>query len=137
MKASPFLIAVSVLNLGLLIYSIVTLRSESIRRDSEVLRGRALEIVDERGRPRATITVFPADPNVKMPDGSTGYPETVLLRLINSQGRPNVKIEATEIGAGVGLGGEHDPTYAALAARGDKTLLKMTNQDGKQQIVEP
>ena len=34
-----------------------------------VLRGRALEIVDDRGRVRASITVFPADPAVKMPDG--------------------------------------------------------------------
>lgn len=137
MKPPRFLIALSVLNLGLLTYSIVTLRSESIRRNSEVLRGKALEIVDERGRPRATITVFPADPTVKMPDGSTGYPETVLLRLINSQGRPNVKIEATEIGAGVGLGGEHDPTYASLSARGTNTSLKLTNQDGQQQELKP
>ena len=60
----------------------------------------------DRARVRATITVLPADPHVKMPDVTTGYPETVLLRLINSTGRPNVKIEATELGSSVGLGGE-------------------------------
>src|SRR2546426_10422324 len=29
----------------------------------------------------------------KMPDGTTGYPETVLLRLLSSKGGPNIKIE--------------------------------------------
>ena len=42
------------------------------------------------------MKILPPDPTVKMPDGTTGYPETVLLRLIDSQGRPNVKIAATE-----------------------------------------
>src|SRR4051794_10830930 len=73
------------------------------------LSGRALEIVDDRGRVRASITVFPADPKVKIPDGSTGYPETVLLRLINSKGRPNIKIDASEAGSGAMVGGESDP----------------------------
>jgi hypothetical protein len=30
-----------------------------------------------------------------MPDGSKGYPETVVLRLIDSNGRPEVKIAAS------------------------------------------
>src|SRR2546425_9707321 len=58
-----------------------------------VLRGRSLEIVDEHGRVRASITVYPADPAVKMPDGTTGYPETVLLRLLSSKGGPNKKLQ--------------------------------------------
>jgi len=45
-----------------------------------------------------------------MPDGSVGYPETVLLWLIDSKGRPNVKIEATEDGSRIGLSGDTDPT---------------------------
>jgi hypothetical protein len=68
------------------------------------LRGRALEIVDDQGRVRAMFKVFPADLNVKMLDGTTGYPETVLLRLIDSKGGPNVKIAATEGWVGNELG---------------------------------
>ena len=71
-----------------------------------VLRGSALELVDGQGRVRAEIKVLPADPDVKMPDGSKGTPETVLLRLIDSQGGPNVKLAATEDGSGLVLGGE-------------------------------
>jgi len=72
-----------------------------------------------------------------MPDGTTGYPETVLLRLRSSAGRPNVKLAATEDGAGLVLGGDSDPTYAQLLARGDSTFLKLSNKNGHVHLVEP
>jgi len=93
--------------------------------------------VDDRGRVRASIAVLPADPAFKMPDGTTGYPETVLLRLRSSAGRPNVKLAATEDGSGLVLGGDSDPTYAQLLARGDSTFLKLSNKNGKVHLVEP
>src|SRR5262245_32220613 len=83
-----------------------------------ILRGRALEIVDDGGRVRASISILPADPTVRMPDGGTGVPETVLLRLITAQGRPNVKIGVSENGSGMGLAGESDPTYVQILAQG-------------------
>ena len=66
-----------------------------------------------------------------------GYPETVLLRLINSEGRPNVKIGASDQGAGLGLGGESDPTYVQILAEPASTSLKLTNKDGREQIIKP
>ena len=83
------------------------------------------------------IKVFPADPSVKMPDGTTGYPETVLLRLIDSKGAPNVKIAATEDGSGMSLGGESNPTHVQILARGTNTLFKMVNKDGREQVIRP
>src|SRR5215203_4184200 len=71
-----------------------------------VLRAHALEIVDAQGRVRAEIKVLPAQPTLKMPDGTTGYPETVQLRLVNSQNRPHVKLVTTEDGSGLVLGGD-------------------------------
>jgi hypothetical protein len=102
-----------------------------------VLRGRALEIVDDQGRVRAMIKIFPPDPTVKMPDGTTGYPETVLLRLINSKGAPNVKISATEDGSGMSLGGESNPTHVQILARGTNTSLKLVNKDAHQHVIKP
>jgi len=102
-----------------------------------ILRGRALQIVDDSGRIRASITVLPADPAVKMPDGTTGYPETVLLRLISSQGRPNVKLAASERGAGLVLGGEANPTFVQILAEGTGTSMKFSNGDGREQILKP
>jgi len=55
-----------------------------------ILRGRGVEIIDDRGITRATIQVLPSS---ALPDGTT-YPEAVLLWLVSSQGRPNVKIAA-------------------------------------------
>jgi hypothetical protein len=137
MKIQRLLIALTGINLVMLIFSVLQLRPVAAQGVAPVLRGRALEIVDDRGRVRASITVLPADPTFKMPDGTTGYPETVLLRLINSKGRPNVKIDATERGAGLGLGGESDPTYVQILAEGTSTSLKLTNKDGRQMVVKP
>ena len=102
-----------------------------------MLRGRALEIVDDHGRVRAMIKVFPDNPTVKMPDGTMGYPETVLLRLIDSKGGPNVKIAATEDGSAVSLGGESNPTHVQVLARGTNTSLKLVNKDGREQLIKP
>jgi hypothetical protein len=93
--------------------------------------------VDDKGRVRASISILPADPSVKMPDGTTGYPETVLLRLITSKGRPNVKIAATERGAAALLGGESDPTYVQILAEGPRTSLKLRDKDGQQRMLKP
>jgi hypothetical protein len=97
-----------------------------------VLRGRALELVDERGRVRAEIKVLPADPNVTMPDGSKGYPETVLLRLIDSEGGPNVKLASTEDGAGLVLGG--DSAYVQILSRASTPFIKIVSKDGGRTI---
>ena len=136
MNTRRLLVVLTGLNLVLLVFSLG--RSIVAAQDAPpVLRGRALEIVDDRGRIRASITILPADPNVKMPDGTTGYPETVLLRLVNSKGRPTVKIAATERGAGQVLGGESDPTYVQVLAEGGATSLKLSNKDGRVQTLAP
>jgi hypothetical protein len=137
MKTQRLLIALTLANIALLTLFLARSGSAQAQVDAQVLRGRALEIVDEHGKVRASITVIPADPALKMHDGTTGYPETVLLRLINSEGRPNVKIGASERGAGLGLGGESDPTYVQILAQQDSTSLKLTNKDGREQIIKP
>jgi hypothetical protein len=140
MKPHRLLLALTALNLLLLLFSLGQTRAvvaEGAERVAPVLRGRALEIVDDKGRVRASISVLPADPTFKMPDGTTGYPETVLLRLITSKGRPNVKIAATERGAGQVLGGEANPTYVQILAEGPSTFMKLKNGDGQEQLIKP
>jgi len=137
MKTQRFAIALTVINL--VIFTSIFFRANSAASPevAPVLRGRALEIVDDQGRVRAMIKVLPADPKVKMPDGTSGYPETVLLRLIDSKGGPNVKIAATDDGAGMSLGGASDPTHVQILARGTSTSLKLVNKDGNQQLITP
>jgi hypothetical protein len=103
--------------------------------DPPVLRGRALEIVDERGRVRASLSVLPAK---TQPNGET-YAETVLLRLITERGRPSVKIGASEQAAGLSLAGPTNTkdTYVILEAKGTASSLRLRNEDGREQIVKP
>src|SRR5262249_18324678 len=80
-----------------------------------IVRAHAFEIVDDHGHVRDEIKILPAQPNFKMPDGTVGYPETVQLRLISSKSGPNVKLGATEDGAGMSLDSESG--YVQLLSR--------------------
>jgi len=137
MKSQLLLVALPILNAALLIVTLMQPHGTSAQEVAPVIRARALEIVDDHGRVRAAIRVLPPDPRVRMPDGTTGYPETVLFRLITSKGSPKVKIAAVEDGSVISLGGDSDPTDVQILARGTSTSLKLINRDGKQQLVKP
>jgi len=142
MKIQRLLMVLTLVNLGILMFLLTQIRPVEANSVAPVLRGRALEIVDDHGKVRAAIRVLPAGP-ARRADGSLSeangktYPETVLLRLIDPNGRPSVKLGASEQGAGLGLGGESDPTYIVLKAEGADTSLKLTNKDGRQQLIKP
>lgn len=137
MKAQRFAIALTLLNLGLLIFLVVQNRKAEAQNVAPVLRGRELQIVDDQGKVRADLKVYPADPKVKMPDGTTGYPETVMLRLYSSKGAPHVKLATIEDGSALVLGGESNPTYAQILARGANPFVKLVNRDGREQVIKP
>lgn len=124
----------TVLNLVLLIGLVAEFRPVTAASDvAPVLRGRALELVDEKGRLRAEIKVFPAQRNLKMPDGTIGFPETVQLRLIDSSGSPHVKLGTQEDGAGLVLGGQGG--YLQFLSRGSKNFIKLVTRDGREQTI--
>ena len=137
MSIQRLLVVLTVVNVALLAFSLAQSRTVPVQGVAPVLRGHALEIVDDQGRVRASIAVLPANPGVRMPDGTTGYPETVLLRLISSDGGPHVKLAATEDGSALVLGGESDPTYVQLLARGVSTSLRLSDKNGHEQLIKP
>jgi hypothetical protein len=122
-------------NLILLAFGLAQLRPAVAQGVASVIRARALEIVDDQGRVRAEIKVLPAQPTLKMPDGTTGYPETVQLRLISSQGGPHVKLVTTEDGSGLVLGGEKG--YTQLLSRGTDPFIKIVTKDGRERTIKP
>ena len=73
MKNPRLVVALTVINLGLLAYQVVLPRFAFVQENAPVLRGRALEIFDERGEVRAQLQVFPPDPKYKLPNGDR-YP---------------------------------------------------------------
>ncbi len=130
-----FLIALTIVNLALLAFLLLPHVAPALAdSDAPVLRGRALEIVDAQGRVRASIKVHAAE--TFAPTGKK-YPETVVLRLIDPNGRPEVKIAASVQGGGLGLVGRADATQVLLQADETASSLKLTNQDGKQQLFKP
>ncbi len=72
MKIQRLLIVLTLVNLALLIFTLAQIRPAVAEGVPPVLRGRALEIVDEQGRVRASLNVLPAK---TQPNGET-YPET-------------------------------------------------------------
>ncbi len=137
MKIQQFFFALTGANAALLMFLLTQPhRTVAARDTAPVLRGRAFEMVDDKGRVRAEIKVLPAQPTVKMPDGTTGYPETVQLRLFSSKGGPNVKLAATEDGSALVLGGERGG-YVQILARGTNPFVKLVNNDGRQQTIKP
>jgi hypothetical protein len=124
-KLQRLTIMLTALNFMLLAFGLAQLRPAIAQEVAPVLRARALEIVDAQGRVRAEIKVLPAQPTLTMPDGTTGYPEAVQLRLISSQNSPHVKLVTTEDGSGLVLGGEKG--HAQLLSRGMDPFIKTEN----------
>jgi hypothetical protein len=130
-QTQPVLVALTLLNLVLLVCLLGQLHPASAAPEAApVLRGRGLQIVDDAGRIRASISVLPA---------SAGTAETVLLRLITERGRPSVKIGASEEEAGLALVGPTGTkaTYVQLGAKGVVSALKLSNEDGRERVIEP
>ena len=136
MKIQPVLIVLTLVNMALFTFALAQLRPAVAADEvAPVLRGRALQIVDDRGNIRASINVYPASAETN----GEKYPETVLLRLITERGRPSVKISASEQLAGLALIGPSNTkeTYAQLAAQGTASSLRLKNEDGRERVVAP
>jgi hypothetical protein len=143
MKSRSLLAALTLVNFGMLAF-LLTHQVVKVQADSpeQVLRARALEIVDAQGRLRASLQVIPEGPS-RRADGSMAeqngkvYPEAVVFRLIRPDGRPSVKIATTEQGSGIDLSGGIDPTYMVLSTDGGDTSLTLTNKDGHRHVIKP
>ena len=136
MRFQPALVGLTLVNMALLVVTLAALHPAGAATEPmPVLRGRALEIVDARGQVRASIAVLPGSTSK---DGEA-QAETVLLRLITERGRPSVKIAASEESAGMSLVGPTGTkdTYVQVIAGGTTSLLKLRNEDGRQQLLTP
>ena len=135
MKMQRIAISLTVVNLILMVFLLAQFRpahaqSEQQQNIAPVLRGRALEIVDSLGRIRASITV---QPPVEV-DGKR-YPQTVLLRLIDTRGGPLVKLNAGESGSGLSLSDEANGGVL-IHARDSGSFFKITNK-GRERVIKP
>jgi hypothetical protein len=131
MTTPRFLVVLAVLNLALLVFLLTDMRlsigQQGVRlwtnADGSVLRGRALEIIDDEGRVRAAINLHPADQ-------ATSYPETMIFRLIDQNGRPSVKLSNSERGGLLALVSDAEGNYVQLSGR----EIAVT-KDGQRQAI--
>jgi hypothetical protein len=89
----------------------------------EVLRGRALELVDERGKSRATILVEPSG--------------EVVFRLLDQQGTIRVKLGAGKDGSGLLLANDATEPGVHLLAKADGSSMRVANKDGHERVIVP
>jgi hypothetical protein len=136
MKTQRFGIVLTVVNMLLLAVVLTQFNRPALASDiPAVLRARGLEIVDEQGRVRASISVFPA----KTEANGTKSQETVLLRLITERGRPAIKVSTSEDGSGMSIAGPTGThqTFVSLGAKNTETTLKLKNEDGRERTLAP
>jgi hypothetical protein len=133
MKTQRLALALTVLNLVLFAVLLSQLHPIAAQPSMGMLRGTGLEIVDDQGRRRATISVH--GPSVV--DGQR-YPEAVVFRLIDPNGSPVVKMDASEEGSGLGLSDNSRDGGLRLMAK-DRTgiFLQLTSREGRKQVVKP
>jgi hypothetical protein len=142
MNTQRFALVLSVIAIVLTAINLVVLLSVLSRPAAvsngvaDVLRAHEFQVVDAHGRVRAQIAVLPPSTG---PDGKS-YAETVLLRLIDPNGRPGVKIGTSVDGSAMSLEGDSEHTdWSGVQLLADSTasVVKLTNKDGSVQVIQP
>ena len=133
MKTQRVASALTVLNLGLLIFLLAQVRYTDAQNVAPVLRGRSLEIVDAQGQVRAQILVH----GPETVNGKT-YPETVLFRMATAQRAPLMKLTVSDDGSALGLSDDSQPGGIELRANRNKgNFVKVVDRDGREQTIKP
>ncbi|HEY8188562.1 MAG TPA: hypothetical protein VIF64_21005 [Pyrinomonadaceae bacterium] len=132
MKIQRVAIALTIINLVLLTFQL----AQSYRAHAEdvapLLRGRALQIVDDQNRTRAEILVH----GPETVDGKT-YPGAVLFRMADPKSGPVVKMTASEEGAALGLSDDGNGAVQLYANRRKGNYLRVANKEGREQFIKP
>lgn len=123
MRSQRIVIALTVVNLLFLLSTLGQARSADVQGSTPVLRGRALEVVDEHGQIRARLNVE-----------SNGE---VVFRLLDQEGTIRVKLGAAQDGSGLVLANDATEPGVHILAKATGSSLKLKNKDGRERILTP
>jgi hypothetical protein len=130
MKIYRLVIAMTVINLVLLLLTVTRAGRTTTQAESPILRGRVIELVDDRGQVRSRLNVEPSG--------------EVVLRLIDQDGTIRVKLGAGEDGSGLVLLDEAtEPAIHMIARqvgtseRPKTTSVTLTGAGGQQRVITP
>ena len=110
------------LNLALLGYQLLTVKAEA-QSIPDVVRARAWELVDQNGRPRASLDVAPQG--------------DVFFRLRDDSGTIRVKMSAGRNGSGLLLLDAATEPGVQIDAGPDGSRIRLTNRDGRRRELVP
>src|SRR5262245_29493611 len=121
--------ALTVINLALLVFLVSQTYKTAASDVVPVLRGRALQIVDDKDQVRAEILVHGPETVA----GKT-YPETVLFRMATRDRAPLMKMTVSEDGSAFRLSDDSQKGGVELRAHREKgDYVKIVNRDGREQ----
>lgn len=130
MKMQRSVIALTVINLMLFLFTLARSRPADTQAVVPVLRGHALELLDDRGQIRSRLAIEP--------DGA------VVFRLVDKNGAIRVKLGADETGAGLLLLDETTEPGVHIIARQTSTAEKpattsvsLRGADGRRREIRP
>jgi len=133
MKTQRLAISLSVINMVLMTSLLAQIHRTNASDVAPVLRGRALEIVDDQNRIRAQILTH----GPEVVNGKT-YPETVLFRMATEDRAPLMKLTVSKDGTTMGLSDDSQPGGIELRANREKgNYVKVVSRDGKEQTFKP
>jgi len=133
MRMQRVAIGLTVVNLMLLVFLLAQTYRTSASDVAPVLRGRALQIVDDQNRIRAEILTH----GPETVNGKT-YPDTVLFRMATPQRAPLMKLSVSEEGSALGLSDDSEPGSVELRANRNKgNFVKIVGSDGREQTIKP
>jgi len=123
MNALRIAAALSAVNLAILTGASLQARPAGAQGSEDVLRGRAIELVDERGKIRARLDIEP--------DGE------VVFRLLDQQGTIRVKLGAGKDGSGLLLANDATEPGVHLLAKATGSSVRVANKDGRERVIAP
>jgi hypothetical protein len=116
-------VALGALNLAILAGAAVQARTAGTQGGDDILRGRALELVDEGGKTRARIDVEPSG--------------EVVFRLLDQRGTIRVKLGAGKEGSGLLLANDATEPGVHILAKDTGSSIRVVNKDGRQRLIAP
>jgi hypothetical protein len=123
MKKPYIHIALLITNLSILFLLVTGQKKADNTEVTPVLRANLIELIDEKGNKRASLTAYP--------DGET------VFRIMDKKGEIRVKLGGGEDGSGlVLLDGDTNPGVHVLS-KIKGVSLALTDKSGKQQILKP
>jgi len=116
-------VALGALNFAILVGAAVRTGSAGAQGGGGILRGSALELVDEGGKTRARINVEPGG--------------EVVFRLLDQQGTIRVKLGAGREGSGLLLANDATEPGVHILAKDTGSSIRVVNKDGRQRLIAP